>query len=127
MHSTTAPRPARETAFSLGLLATGACLVALNLVLIADPDVVTNFGRCLTEHQHLMDWLVLVPLVALYVDTCVGGAWHWGRLVLPLSVALAMIGGYALGMVELWQLAVVNMLAGGDLLAKQWQYHYRQR
>ncbi len=124
MHSTTATRSIGQTVCSLGLIATGSCLVAFALVLIADPDVVTAFGRCLHEHEHLMDWLVLLPLVLLYIDTCVGGTWHWGRLVLPAGIALAMLGGHALGFVELWQLAVVLMFAGGALLAKHWLYRY---
>jgi hypothetical protein len=122
MHTATTARAGFKTIFSCVLIAMGTCSIAIGLVLIADPGVTTSFGHCLNEHQHLMDWLVLVPLMVLYVDTCVGGAWsHW-RLALPLLVVGAMVGGQALGFVELWQLAVVLSLAGANLLAKQWLY-----
>lgn len=122
MHTATTARTGFKTVFSCGLIAMGACAMAIGLVLIADPGVTTSFGRCLSEHQHLMDWLVLLPLIVLYVDTCVGGTWSPWRLALPLLVACAMLGGHAAGLVELWQLAVVLSLAGADLLAKQWLY-----
>lgn len=126
MHSAVAVRFDRSTIFSLVLIACGACLMAFSFVLMANPDTLLSMSRCLQEQQH-MDWLVILPLVVLYIDTCVGGTWHWIRLVPVILITALMVAGQVLGFVESWQLAVVLMFAGGDLLAKQWHFHYRRR
>lgn len=125
MNRTVTARTGRVSAFSLCLVALSACLLAIGLVLMSDPDTLMSFGRCLDEHEHLMDWLVVPLLVVLYVDTCIGGIWHWWRLVLPFSVVIFMIVGNAIGFVELWQLAIVFAIAATNLAAKQWHYKLR--
>lgn len=127
MHSAVAVRFNRSTIFSFVLIACGASLMAVSFVIMANPDTLLSMSRCQQERQHLMDWLVIVPLMVLYIDTCVSGTWHWIRLVPATLIAFLMIAGQVLGFVESWQLAVVLMFAGGDLLAKQWHFHYRRR
>lgn len=127
MNSVAAVRFDRSTIFSLVLIGCGASLMAVSFVIMANPDTLLSMSRCLQEQQHRMDWLVILPLVVLYIDTCLGGTWHWIRLVPASLIAVGMIAGQVLGFVESWQLAVVLMFAGGDLLAKQWHFQYRRR